>query len=49
MKTNPKAIISVGKIFAKIALITGTASANSVCRIGYYQNKVPEKMLKTKR
>lgn len=42
MKTTQNAIIRIGKAFAKTALKAGVSSANSVCRIGYYQNKVPD-------
>lgn len=45
MKTTQKMMTHLGKLFAKTALKAGISSANSVCRFGYYQNKIPESVL----
>lgn len=48
MKNTEKTIKKISKSFAKAALKVGIASSNSACRLGYYQNKVPDAMRKFK-
>lgn len=49
MKKTQKAVKYFGKVFAKAALKAGIASANSACRISFYQNKVPSEIKKYKK
>lgn len=49
MKKTQKVVNYLEKAFAKTALKAGVASANSVCRFSYYQNKVPSEIKKYKK
>lgn len=49
MKTIHETMAHLGKLFAKTALKVGVSSVNSVCRFGYYQNKVPHEMEKIRK
>lgn len=49
MKKTQKAVNYLEKAFAKAALKAGIASANSACRISFYQNKVPSEIKKYKK
>lgn len=49
MKKTQKVVNYLEKTFAKAALKAGIASANSACRFGYYQNKVPSEIKKYKK
>ena len=49
MKKTQKVVNYLEKAFAKTALKAGIASANSACRISFYQNKVPSEIKKYKK
>ena len=48
MKEIKKITKKTGTLFASVALKIGIASSNTACRFGYYQNKVPDAMRKSK-
>ena len=48
MKKDKPILKKAGKLFAAVALKSGVSSANSACRFGYYQNKIPDEMVKLK-
>lgn len=49
MTKKEQTINRIGKTFAKAALKVGITSCNSACRVGYYQNKIPNKMNRFKK
>ena len=49
MTKAEKLINKFGKVITSSALSVGIASSNSACRCVYYQNKVPEAMVKFKK
>ena len=49
MAKNMKLAKKLGTAIVSAALKAGVASSNSACRLGYYQNKVPEAMAKFKK
>ncbi len=49
MTRKERTINRIGKTFAKAALKVGITSCNSACRVGYYQNKVPNEMNRFKK
>ena len=49
MAKKTKLAKKIGTVIVSAALKVGIASSNSACRLGYYQNRVPEAMAKFKK